>query len=185
MEAPITRLSVIIILNLFVIGVIILSISVFNPMMNYGGSIAGYLMIGLGALGVIFLIGSSIKSATDSINIIMRKIMNLCPFVILLISILVILINCSTYKKLINDHKVSADYYTYYTSMFFTVVVLVSIYLYGIFDGNYIVYFQNPVFTKMEIPFALAFFSLWFFAYTIIIGDILKYYTTDERIKFE
>ena len=176
MDLSTIRYSIAIIIALAIAGLICIVVSVTKTgNINYGFSLAGYISI---LICILFIIYSYIR--TTNRNTVML-FFNISPFIVIFFTIIMIITTITKYGEHIINNTASLEYYKNSASDFFTLLIIVILYLYGMNTNDKDENIYYPMFKDDDIPYAMIFFAIWFFAYGIIMNDILKYYSTDDQ----
>ena len=164
-------------------GILSLIIGVFDYKSNYTALLVGYAFISIVIVNILLDLSVYFKYNTDQVNAALVW-MNAFPFIIILISIICLFFILGQHSDQIDGLYVSMQYYEKCSNALLTLIVIITIYSSAIVP----LIIKNNVtdlpILDVDIPFVLLFFALWFFGYVVVIRDILKYNTTDERNEY-
>lgn len=167
-------------------GILSLIIGVFDYKSNYKALLVGYAFITIVIVLILLdLYAAGADSITNFGQVNAAMIwMNAFPFIIILISIICLFFILGQHGDKIDELYVSMKYYEKCSNALLTLIVIITIYSSAVVpliikDNT----FNWPI-LDVDIPFVLLFFALWFFGYVVVIRDILKYNTTDERNEY-
>ena len=80
------------------------------------------------------------------------------------------------------------QYYNKSSNALLTLLLIIIIYCSSLpnemYSSNIISNDSNAPIMNVDIPFIILFFALWFFGYVVVIRDILKYNTTDDKNEY-
>ena len=161
-------------------GILSLIIGVFDYKSNYTALLVGYAFISIVIVNILLDLFVYFKNAADKVNIALVW-MNAFPFIIILISIICLFFILGQHGDQIDGLYVSIKYYEKCSNALLTLIVIITIYSSAIVPLIIKNNADNWPILDVDIPFVLLFFALWFFGYVVVIRDILKYNTTDER----
>jgi ABC-type dipeptide/oligopeptide/nickel transport system permease subunit len=165
-------------------GILSLIIGVFDYKSNYTALLVGYAFIAIVIVTILLDLSAYFKFEVDEKVNGALVCMNAFPFIIILISIICLFFILGQHSDQINGLYVSMQYYEKCSNALLTLIVIITIYSSAIVP---LIIKNNekewPI-LDVDIPFVLLFFALWFFGYVVVIRDILKYNTTDERNEY-
>lgn len=174
------RLIKIIGIGFMIGGIISLIVSIFDYKNNFTAALIGYFTIAILLIMLLMLIFTKYSTVNNALVWI-----NAFPFIILLISIICLIIILIQYQSSIDGAYVSMQYYNKSSNALLTLFLIIIIY--GSSLSNEM-YKSNPSsnapIMDIDVPFIVLFFALWFFGYVVVIRDILKYNTTDDRNEY-
>lgn len=167
-------------------GIISLIVSVFDYKNNFAAALTGYFIMAILLIALIMLI---ISKAYKGIKVNEALVwINACPFIILLVSIICLIIILLQYQSSIDGAYVSMQYYSKSSNALLTLLLIIIIYGSSLstemYKSNPTNLPSNAPIMDVDIPFIVLFFALWFFGYVVVIRDILKYNTTDDRNEY-
>jgi hypothetical protein len=161
-------------------GLISLFIGIFNYKSNFIGLLTGYILILIAIMCVLIGLYNSGDSTTSASAL---KIMNVCPFIIMLISIIYLITILIHNRDKIDNLFPPMQYYDKNSNALLTLILIIIIYSTAIAKNN-ITSSTKTFILDVDVPFVLLFFALWFFGYVVIIRDILLFNTTDDRNEY-
>ena len=168
-------------------GIISLIVSVFDYKNNFAAALTGYFIMAILLIALIMLIISKAYKCIKKVNEALVWI-NACPFIILLVSIICLIIILLQYQSSIDGAYVSMQYYSKSSNALLTLLLIIIIYGSSLstemYKSNPTNLPSNAPIMDVDIPFIVLFFALWFFGYVVVIRDILKYNTTDDRNEY-
>ena len=167
-----------IILAFIIAGLISLVIGIVNYKSNFPGLMTGYILISIAIVGVLMGI---ILNSTDLNSTTALKIMNACPFIIMLISIIYLITILTHNQDKIDNLFPPMQYYDKNSNAVLTLILIIIIYSTSV-SGK--INSDNWPILEVDVPFVLLFFALWFFGYVVIIRDILLFNMTDDRNEY-
>jgi len=164
-------------------GIISLIISVFDYKNNYAAALIGYFIMAIILIMLLMLIFSKYTTFNKAL-----VLMNAFPFIILLVSIICLISILIQHQSSIDELYVSMQYYNKSSNALLTLLLIIIIYGSSLSNEMYKSTPTNmpsyaPI-MNVDIPFIILFFALWFFGYVVVIRDILKYNTTDDRNEY-
>ena len=164
-------------------GIISLIVSVFDYKNNYAAALTGYFIMAILLIALLMLIFSKYTTVNKAL-----VLMNAFPFIILLVSIICLISILLQHQSSIDELYVSMQYYSKSSNALLTLLLIIIIYgsslsneMYKSTSANMP---SNALIMDVDIPFIILFFALWFFGYVVVIRDILKYNTTDDRNEY-
>jgi hypothetical protein len=164
-------------------GIISLIVSVFDYKNNFAAALTGYFIMAILLIMLLLLMSTKIKTVNNALILI-----NACPFIILLVSIICLIIILLQYQSSIDGAYVSMQYYSKSSNALLTLLLIIIIYGSSLstemYKSNPTNLPSNAPIMDVDIPFIVLFFALWFFGYVVVIRDILKYNTTDDRNEY-
>lgn len=159
-------------------GLLSLIIGVFDYKSNYKALLVGYAFITIVIVLILLDLFANFKNNYVNAALVW---MNACPFIIILISIICLFFILGQHGDQIDELYVSMQYYEKCSNALLTLIVIITIYSSAVVPLIIKDNVTNWPILNVDIPFVLLFFALWFFGYVVVIRDILKYNTTDER----
>ena len=166
-----------IILTIIIAGLISLVIGIFNYKSNFPGLMTGYILISIAITSVLmFILNSPSSNSTTAL-----KIMNACPFIIMLISIIYLITILTHNQDKIDNLFPPMQYYDKNSNAVLTLILIIIIYSTSV-SGK--INSDNWPILEVDVPFVLLFFALWFFGYVVIIRNILLFNMTDDRNEY-
>ena len=164
-------------------GIISLIISVFDYKNNYAAALTGYFIMAIILIMLLMLIFSKFNTVNKAL-----VLMNAFPFIILLVSIICLISILLQHQSSIDELYVSMQYYSKSSNALLTLLLIIIIYGSSLstemYKSNPTNLPSNAPIMDVDIPFIVLFFALWFFGYVVVIRDILKYNTTDDRNEY-
>ena len=164
-------------------GIISLIVSVFDYKNNFAAALTGYFIMAILLIALLMLIFSKYSTVNKAL-----VLMNAFPFIILLVSIICLIIILLQYQSSIDGAYVSMQYYSKSSNALLTLLLIIIIYGSSLstemYKSNPTNLPSNAPIMDVDIPFIILFFALWFFGYVVVIRDILKYNTTDDRNEY-
>jgi hypothetical protein len=158
-------------------GLISLFIGIFNYKSNFIGLLTGYILILIAIMCVLF---GFLNKSGDSTTAL--KIMNACPFIIMLMSIIYLITILTHNQDKIDNLFPPMHYYDKNSNAVLTLILIIIIYSTSV-SGKFTESTTWPI-LDVDVPFVLLFFALWFFGYVVIIRDILLFNMTDDRNEY-
>jgi len=164
-------------------GIISLIVSVFDYKNNFAAALTGYFIMAILLIALLMLIFSKYTTVNKAL-----VWMNAFPFIILLVSIICLISILLIHQSSIDELYVSMQYYSKSSNALLTLLLIIIIYGSSLSTEMYKsnptnLSFNAPI-MDVDIPFVILFFALWFFGYVVVISDILKYNTTDDRNEY-
>ena len=164
-------------------GIISLIVSVFDYKNNFAAALTGYFIMAIILIMLLMLIFSKFNTVNKAL-----VLMNAFPFIILLVSIICLISILIQYQSSIDELYVSMQYYNKSSNALLTLLLIIIIYCSSLpnemYSSNIISNDSNAPIMNVDIPFIILFFALWFFGYVVVIRDILKYNTTDDKNEY-
>jgi hypothetical protein len=164
-------------------GIISLIVSVFDYKNNFTAALTGYFFMAILLIMLLTLIFTKYSTVNKALVWI-----NAFPFIILLVSIICLIIILLQYQSSIDGAYVSMQYYSKSSNALLTLLLIIIIYGSSLstemYKSNPTNLPSNAPIMDVDIPFIVLFFALWFFGYVVVIRDILKYNTTDDRNEY-
>lgn len=113
-----------IILTIIIAGLISLVIGIFNYKSNFPGLMTGYILISIAITSVLmFILNSPSSNSTTAL-----KIMNACPFIIMLISIIYLITILTHNQDKIDNLFPPMQYYDKNSNAVLTLILIIIIY---------------------------------------------------------